>query len=86
MAHLDLTQAIFLGSNEQDNAVFALDVTALDESLLATIIDGAQFADIRQFGTQVALEDGSNAALARGLCYWHATQFLWSLWYQKSLS
>ena len=73
VAHLDLTQAILLGSNKQDNAVFALDVTELEESLLATIVGDAQFADIRQYGTQVALEDGSNAALARGLCYWHAT-------------
>ncbi|MFP3449096.1 NUDIX-like domain-containing protein, partial [Pseudomonas sp. SIMBA_067] len=38
VAHLDLTQAILLGSNKQDNAVFALDVTELEESLLATIV------------------------------------------------
>ena len=73
VAHLDLTNAIFLGSNEQTHGVFALDVTTIDETVITPLMGDAQFADIRQFGTQVAIADGSIAALARGLCYWHAT-------------
>ena len=73
VAHLDLTSAIFVGLNNAKNGVFALDVTELDESILTPLIDGAQFFDIRQYGPQVTIKYGSIAALARGLCYWHAT-------------
>ncbi|MBH0058302.1 NAD(+) diphosphatase [Pseudoalteromonas sp. SWXJZ94C] len=73
VAHLDLTNAIFVGLNNAKNGVFALDVTELDESILTPLIDGAQFFDIRQYGPQVTIKYGSIAALARGLCYWHAT-------------
>ncbi|MBQ4834643.1 NAD(+) diphosphatase [Pseudoalteromonas sp. MMG010] len=71
--HLDLTQAIFLGQNENKNGVFALDVSDLPAAELTPLIGDAQFFDIRQYGPQVALEDASTAALARGLCYWHST-------------
>jgi len=73
VAHLDLTSAIFVGLNNAKNGVFALDVSELDESILTPLIDGAQFFDIRQYGPQVTIKYGSIAALARGLCYWHAT-------------
>ncbi|WP_166113173.1 NAD(+) diphosphatase [Pseudoalteromonas sp. Z9A5] len=73
VAHLDLTNAIFVGLNNAKNGVFALDVTELDESILTPLIDGGQFFDIRQYGPQVTIKYGSIAALARGLCYWHAT-------------
>lgn len=73
VAHLDLSNAIFLGSNNDENGVFALDVSNIHDDELAPIIGDARFFDIRQYGPQVDMQDGSIAALARGLCYWHAT-------------
>lgn len=73
VCNLDLTEAIFLGLDEQQTSHFALDVSQLDEVLLAKLIGDAEFVDIRRYGVNVALEQGSMAALARGLCYWHAT-------------
>ena len=73
VAHLDLTNAIFVGLNNAKDGVFALDVSKLDTSILDPLIDGAQFVDIRQYGPQVTIKYASIAALARGLCYWHAT-------------
>lgn len=73
VAHLDLTSAIFVGLNNAKHGVFALDVSDLDESVLSPLIEGAQFFDIRQYGPQVTIKYASIAALARGLCYWHAT-------------
>ena len=70
---LDLTEAIFLGLDAQQNSHFALDVSQLDETILAQLIGDAEFVDIRRYGVHVDLEQGSMAALARGLCYWHAT-------------
>jgi NAD+ diphosphatase len=73
VAHLDLTQAIFLGLNDEQHGVFTLDVSYLLADELSALIGYSQFFDIRQYGPQVAVEDASIAALARGLCYWHAT-------------
>ncbi|WP_353803122.1 NADH pyrophosphatase zinc ribbon domain-containing protein, partial [Shigella sonnei] len=73
VCNLDLTEAIFLGLDEQQISHFALDVSQLDEVLLVQLIGNAEFVDIRRYGVNVALEQGSMAALARGLCFWHAT-------------
>lgn len=84
--NLDLTAAIFLGLDQQDISYFALDVSALEEALLVKLIGDAEFVDIRRYGVQVALEEGSMAALARGLCYWHAThRFCGRCGYQNHL-
>ena len=71
--HLDLSKGIFLGLDKQNISYFALDVSELDEAHLLNITEGAEFVDIRRYGAQVDLQCGSMAALARGLCYWHAT-------------
>ena len=71
--HLDLNQGIFLGRDEQNIGYFALDVSELDEANLVALTQDAEFMDIRRYGVQVDLAHGSMAALARGLCYWHAT-------------
>lgn len=73
VSQLDLSQAIFLGLDEQQVSHFALDVSQLDDVFLSSLIGDAQFVDIRRYGVQVAIEEGSMAALARGLCYWHAS-------------
>ncbi|MCK8137425.1 NAD(+) diphosphatase [Pseudoalteromonas sp. 2CM28B] len=73
IAHLDLSNAIYLGSNTEQQGVFALDVSAIHDDELKRVIGDAQFFDIRQYGPHVDIQDGSIAALARGLCYWHAT-------------
>ena len=73
VSQLDLSQAIFLGLDEQQVSHFALDVSQLDDVFLSSLIGDAQFVDIRRYGVQVAIEEGSIAALARGLCYWHAS-------------
>lgn len=71
--HLDLNKGIFLGLDKQNISYFALDVSELDEAHLLNMTEGAEFVDIRRYGAQVDLQCGSMAALARGLCYWHAT-------------
>ena len=73
IAQLNLNNALFLGLNTKKNGVFALDVSTLDDTTLTPIISGAEFMDIRKQGPLVDIKEGSIAALARGLCYWHAT-------------
>jgi len=71
--HLDLSNAIFLGLDEQQVSYFALDVSELNEQVIQSLVAGSEFVDIRRYGVQVEITQGSMAALARGLCYWHAT-------------
>ena len=71
--HLDLSEAIFLGLDEQQTSFFALDVSTVDVTTLAPLTANAEFIDIRRYGVNVEIKQGSIAALARGLCYWHAT-------------
>lgn len=73
IAQLNLTNALFLGLNTTQQGVFALDVSTLDDTTLTPIISGAEFMDIRKQGPLIDIKEGSIAALARGLCYWHAT-------------
>ena len=73
IAQLNLNNALFLGLNTKKNGVFALDVSTIDDTTLTPIISGAEFMDIRKQGPLVDIKEGSIAALARGLCYWHAT-------------
>ncbi|KTF09602.1 NAD(+) diphosphatase [Pseudoalteromonas sp. 10-33] len=73
IAQLDLNNALFLGLNTTKNGVFALDVSDIDDTILAPILSGAEFMDIRKQGPLIDIKEGSIAALARGLCYWHAT-------------
>ena len=73
IAQLNLTNALFLGLNTTQQGVFALDVSTIDDTTLTPIISGAEFMDIRKQGPLVDIKEGSIAALARGLCYWHAT-------------
>ena len=73
IAQLNLNNALFLGLNTTKKGVFALDVSDIDDTTLAPIISGAEFMDIRKQGPLVDIKEGSIAALARGLCYWHAT-------------
>ena len=72
IAQLNLTNALFLGLNTTQQGVFALDVSTIDDTILAPILSGAEFMDIRKQGPLVDIKEGSIAALARGLCYWHA--------------
>ena len=71
--HLDLSKGILLGLDDDDVAHFALDVSHEPDSLIEPMLNGAEFVDIRKLGPQVELKQGSIAALARGLCFWHAT-------------
>jgi NAD+ diphosphatase len=73
ITQLNLTNALFLGLNTTKKGVFALDVSDIDDTTLSPIISGAEFMDIRKQGPLVDIKEGSIAALARGLCYWHAT-------------
>lgn len=73
IAQLNLNNALFLGLNTKKNGVFALDVSDIDDTILAPILSGAEFTDIRKQGPLIDIKEGSIAALARGLCYWHAT-------------
>ncbi|MGO2011453.1 MAG: NAD(+) diphosphatase [Pseudoalteromonas sp.] len=71
--HLDLSNAIFLGLDEHQVSHFSLDVSELNDYSLKPLIAEREFIDIRRHGVNIEIKQGSMAALARGLCYWHAT-------------
>ncbi|WP_404340415.1 NAD(+) diphosphatase [Pseudoalteromonas mariniglutinosa] len=70
---IDVSQGILLGLNAQGTAHFALDVSDVQVCQLTAVLEKAEFVDIRKLGPQVELQQGSIAALARGLCFWHTT-------------
>lgn len=75
VAHLDLSQSIFLGLDEAQNNTpyFALDVTQAGQPLPPVCAAIGHFIDLRK--ASILLDDplASVLALARGLCFWHRT-------------
>lgn len=77
---MNTAQEVFLGNDDQ-RAYFAVDVSALDESQLSTLISDAvdlqgnqhkgQFQDLRSVGPLLSHHEGSLLAYARGLIYWN---------------
>lgn len=76
----DDAQEVFLGSDDQ-RAYFAVDLSALNESQLTTLISPAadiygtrhagEFKDLRSIGPLLSHHEGSLLAYARGLIYWN---------------
>lgn len=73
LTDFDLSEAIFLGHDDEQVGYFALDVSLLDANSLSRFVADNEFVDVRRYGVNVNIEHGSLVALARGLCYWHAT-------------
>ncbi|NMH65930.1 NAD(+) diphosphatase [Shewanella salipaludis] len=73
VAHLDLTQGIFLGLDEakEECAYFALDMTHLDNSALSGALAAGEFIDLRKAALVLENPLASMLALARGLSFWH---------------
>ncbi len=72
LAHLtDSHPWAFLGLDEQA-AVFAVDVSSLDDPLAALPVDNAIFADLRTSAGALPAPEASMLAHARGLLHWRA--------------
>ena len=54
-----------------DTAVFAVDVSALDESGAASVVGGGEFVDLRYAGPLLPPSDAALLAYARGILHWH---------------
>ena len=73
VAHLDLDAAVFLGldENHDNTPYFALDLTQVDEALVAVFLQEGEFDDLRKVAVILDNQSASLLALARGLCFWH---------------
>jgi len=71
--HLDLEAAVFLGLDEKNGNTpyFALDLTHVDEALVAAFLVEGEFSDLRKVAVILDNQSASLMALARGLCFWH---------------
>lgn len=58
---------------EDGVATFAIDVSGHDVPVLAPLLNGAEFADLREFGPLIEAREGALLALARGMVHWHGT-------------
>jgi len=71
--HLDLEASIFLGldENNENTPYFGLDLTHVDEALVAALLVEGEFSDLRKVAVILDNQSASLLALARGLCFWH---------------
>ncbi|QUM78505.1 NAD(+) diphosphatase [Moritella sp. 24] len=71
--HLDLDVAVFLGLDENNDSTpyFALDLTHIDDALVAAFLVDGEFSDLRKVAMGLDNPSASLLALARGLCFWH---------------
>ncbi len=66
------SEITFLGL-DGDSAVFAADLSALEEGEAAALVDAGAFVDLRQAGPLMETRDAALAAYARGILHWHRT-------------
>ncbi len=70
---LNLADHAVLLTVENGIATFAVDVSGHDVPVLAPMLNGAEFADLREFGPLIEAREGALLALARGMVHWHGT-------------
>ena len=66
------SEIAFLGL-DGDTAVFAADLSALEEDQATGLVDSGAFVDLRRAGPLMQTRDAALAAYARGLLHWHRT-------------
>ncbi|MCW8995446.1 MAG: NAD(+) diphosphatase [Psychromonas sp.] len=73
--HLNLDDAVFLGidENNDNTPYFALDLTNVNEALVAGFLLQGEFIDLRQQAVLLDNQLASLLAFARGICFWHRT-------------
>jgi NAD+ diphosphatase len=64
---------VFLGLWD-DRPYFALDLSHHEEEHLPNLVNGAEFADLRQVGRLLAADEATILAYARGMTHWHRRQ------------
>ncbi len=64
---------VFLGVWEE-RAYIALDLSHHDEEQVKPLVNGAEFADLRQVGRHLAADEATILAYARGMLHWHRRQ------------
>ena len=71
--HLNLEDAVFLGldENNDNTPYFALDLTHVDDVLVAAFLVDGEFSDLRKVAVILDNQSASLLALARGLGFWH---------------
>ncbi len=69
---LELAEEVVLLGLQEERAIFALDLSPLDEAeALQTVGGQGAFRDLREVGPSMTQEDGALLAYARGIVYWH---------------
>ena len=70
---LNLEDAVFLGldKNNDNTPYFALDLTHVDDVLVAAFLVEGDFSDLRKVAVILDNQSASLLALARGLAFWH---------------
>jgi NAD+ diphosphatase len=65
-------EVVFLGLDDDRRAVFALDLSPLEQDDAVQAVGGeGQFKDLREVGPLLGQGDGALLAFARGIVYWH---------------
>ncbi len=64
------SELVFLGLAGED-AVFAADLSDVDEATAAGLVGGGSFVDLRQVGPLISARDANLAAYGRGILHWH---------------
>lgn len=62
---------VFLGMDGEAGPIFAVDLSAVDETRAVAIVGRGSFHDLRQIGPAVSVADASLMAYARGMLTWH---------------
>lgn len=63
-------ETVFLGLQE-NQAVFAVDISSYSEEQAVAMVEGGSFVDLRRIGPSIDAPGAALMAYARGMLYWH---------------
>ena len=69
--NIDLAEAVFLGLDKQERAVFAIELSSHEESVLCALKSGAYLSDLRRIGPLMDKDQAAIMAFSRAMVYWH---------------
>ena len=68
----EIASATVLLGVRQETAIFAVDLSLLEEHEAASLHDGSEFVDLRSVGAVMDRTEASMLAYAKGIMHWHA--------------
>ncbi len=80
-----VSEIVFLGL-DAGKAIFACDISQINENDLKTFTEDSEFADLRHVGQLLSAEEASRLAYARGILHWHKNYLFCSKCGSKSTS